>query len=136
MTRSSRFAILVVEDEPFWRFDLAEELRLSGFLVIEAADSEEALTVLQASSLPVDLVCTDVQMPGAMSGLDLAGWVRQHRPEIRVAIMTGARETLVMARSLTSPALVFEKPCSARDMAVAFRGALGPKPTSYGAGAA
>jgi CheY-like chemotaxis protein len=67
--------VLVVEDEVLVRDLAADYLRDSGFMVIEAADAREALVVL-TSGFPIDLVCTDLQMPGEIDGAALAKWVR------------------------------------------------------------
>jgi len=63
--------ILVVEDESFIRFDLADALREQGHAVIEAASGDEALSRL-ASGMRRDLVISDVHMPGELDGL--AAW--------------------------------------------------------------
>lgn len=64
--------ILVVDDEPLLRMALAEELRDAGFTVVEAASADEALAYYHANQ-NIDLVFTDVQMPGSLDGLDLVG---------------------------------------------------------------
>lgn len=63
--------VLVVEDDVLIRLSVADALRSAGLDVIEAATGDEALTVL-ASSATVDLVFTDIQMPGSTDGLELA----------------------------------------------------------------
>jgi CheY-like chemotaxis protein len=81
-------ALLVVEDEVLIRFLVAEALRAAGFSVIEAANADEALKVL-ATSAPVDVLITDVDMPGAIDGLGLAPLARSARPGLRVVIASG-----------------------------------------------
>jgi CheY-like chemotaxis protein len=81
-------AVLVVEDDILVRLTAADYLRDAGYSVIEAANGAEALDVF-ASGEPVDVVFTDVQMPGAMDGLMLARWVRDHRPETEVLVTSG-----------------------------------------------
>ena len=80
--------ILVVDDEVLIRMAISEYLRECGFLVFEAADGEEAVTILQASERPVDLVFSDCQMP-RMDGFSLARWVREHRPDVRIILTSG-----------------------------------------------
>ena len=77
-----------VEDEALIRTVMAEGLRDEGFTVIEAADAAEALAVL-ASGLPVDILFTDVRMPGTMDGLALARVVTRTRPDIGVIVTSG-----------------------------------------------
>jgi DNA-binding response OmpR family regulator len=83
-----RPSILVVEDEVLVRIGIAEELREQGFTVIEAAHADEALAVLQ-SDTPIDLVLTDVQMPGPLNGIGLARIVRAQFPGIRILVASG-----------------------------------------------
>lgn len=77
--------VLVVEDEVLIRFVIADELRSSGLSVVEAANADEALTVLR-SSAPVDLLFTDIRMPGSIDGLALAALVRTTHPELKIII--------------------------------------------------
>src|SRR5580698_6723942 len=86
--RAGRPIILVVEDEVLIRMMLADELRGRGFDVVEAQNADEALTLLQ-SPVPVGLVLTDVQLPGAMDGIGLARLLRAARPELKVVIASG-----------------------------------------------
>lgn len=80
--------ILVVEDEVLVRIALAETLRDEGFSVLEAANADEALAVL-ASSTPLDVVLTDVNMPGSLDGLALGRYVRTTRPGLKVIVVSG-----------------------------------------------
>lgn len=83
--------ILVVEDEVLARTAIAEYLRDCGFRVIEAASADEALIVLNDAKTTIDIVFSDVQMPGSMDGFGLAKWVRQHRPGLEI-ILAGTVE--------------------------------------------
>lgn len=83
-----RPTILVVEDEILIRFFVAEELRAQGNLVLEAANAEEALALLR-SRLEVDLLLTDVRMPGTLDGAALARQVRQHYPRVKIVVVSG-----------------------------------------------
>jgi CheY-like chemotaxis protein len=76
--------ILVVEDEPFIRFAMAEALREKGVSVVEAASADEAWQYLTAGG-SVDLVFTDHRMPGSMSGAQLAARIKtQYRIAVTV----------------------------------------------------
>ncbi len=83
--RPKRLTILVVDDEVLLRWMVAEELRAKGFVVVEAANSDEARAILQTSA-PISVVMTDVRMPGSMDGLGLAQWVRAARPDLKIVI--------------------------------------------------
>ncbi|MGL3822947.1 response regulator [Sphingopyxis sp. R3-92] len=62
--------ILMVEDEPLIQFIMGEALREAGYIILEAGDGEEALSILQSEDA-VDLMVTDVRMPGGIDGLEL-----------------------------------------------------------------
>jgi DNA-binding NtrC family response regulator len=85
--------VLVVDDEVLLRLSIADRLREEGFAVVEAANADEAIAVLQ-TTMPVDVVLTDVAMPGRTDGVGLARFVEVHRPDIRVILTSG---TLVAA---------------------------------------
>lgn len=80
--------VLVVEDEILIRMMIADELRLQGFRVLEAANAEEALALLR-SQISIDLVLTDIRMPGPTDGLALAELARSTWPELKIVIATG-----------------------------------------------
>lgn len=86
--QARRPTILVVEDEILIRFFVAEELRAQGNLVLEAANAEEALALLH-SRLEIDLLLTDVRMPGPLDGAALARRVRQEHPRVKIVVVSG-----------------------------------------------
>lgn len=100
--------VLVVEDDVLVRLDLAEELRARGVAVIEAADAHQATKVLE-SGWRVDLVVSDVQMPGAMDGFGLAAWISLRRPGIKV-MLTSAHFHAARRAGLDGDAIFIEKP--------------------------
>lgn len=101
--------ILVVEDEILVRMVIAEYLRECGYRVIEAGNAEEALTVLQSPE-PVDIVFSDVQMPGEMDGFGLARWVRQHQPWLKMLLTSGNAKAAGTAGDLCEDGPLEEKP--------------------------
>jgi CheY-like chemotaxis protein len=80
-----RTTVLVVEDEVMVRLLVAETLRDAGYVVIEAANADEALTVLH-SSTEIDLLLTDIRMPGSRDGLALAEEARTTWPALKIII--------------------------------------------------
>lgn len=86
--------VLVVEDEVLVRLMIARHLRERGFRVVEASHAGEALDALEADE-NIDLLFTDVLMPGVMNGVMLARWVRQNRPEIAV-LLTSVRSDFAL----------------------------------------
>lgn len=81
--------VLVVEDEVLMRHAISEYLRDCGYKVIEAASADEAMLVLTKSQLEVDVLFSDIELPGAMDGFALAQWTRANRPGMEV-ILTGS----------------------------------------------
>ena len=84
----SRAVVLIVEDEILIRMLLAEALRQADYDVIEAANGDEALSVLHTSPDP-DVLITDVRMPGSIDGFELAAYVRRTKPGLKVIITSG-----------------------------------------------
>jgi CheY-like chemotaxis protein len=81
--------ILVVEDEVLLRLVIAEYLRDCGYKVIEAAHADEAIVVLKQAHLQIDVLFSDIEMPGPMDGFGLAQWTRSNRPGLEI-ILTGS----------------------------------------------
>ena len=81
-------SVLVVEDEALIRMMLVEELECSGYQVIEAENADDAITQLDGHP-EIDVVVTDVRMPGSIDGLGLAAWMRGNRPLIPIMITSG-----------------------------------------------
>ena len=81
--------VLVVEDEGLVRLDAAESLREAGFAVLEATDAAEALEIFLGRE-DIDVLFTDINMPGEMDGLELARRVHDCRPGVRLVLTSGA----------------------------------------------
>ena len=77
-----RATVLVVDDEVYLRLIVGEELRSHGFEVLEAASADEAAKILD-SGLPIDLLFTDLRMPGTMDGSALVMMVRAQYPAVK-----------------------------------------------------
>jgi len=88
MATASRYTVLVVEDEMLIRIFAADSLQENGFNVLEAADAAEALRILDEHD-DVDVLFTDVNMPGPMDGVALAGLMHDRRPELGLIITSG-----------------------------------------------
>jgi len=78
--------VLIVEDEILIRMVIAEYLRSCGYRVIEAASGDEALVILRHTELEVDVVFSDIEMPGSMDGFELSKWLRANRPGVDVIL--------------------------------------------------
>jgi two-component system, cell cycle sensor histidine kinase and response regulator CckA len=103
-----RATILLVEDQPEVRRFTAGLLQQHGYEVAEAASAEEALS--QFAGQPIDLVLTDVRLPG-MNGCELAAALRSRNPGARVLFMSGyAEEMLTGQTRAIRGAAVIQKP--------------------------
>jgi two-component system, cell cycle sensor histidine kinase and response regulator CckA len=85
---SRRESILLIEDDAFLRRLIAEQLRMFGHDVVEAETTENALSIARQFDVHLTLLLTDMIMP-QMSGLELAHFVRLHRPGLKVLCMSG-----------------------------------------------
>ena len=86
--------VLVVDDEPSVRLLIVDILQDMGYKVLEAADSAAGLALLQ-SDVHVDLLISDVGLPGGMNGRQMAEAGRVNRPAMRVLFLTGYAQTAV-----------------------------------------
>ena len=81
--------VFLVEDELLVRMTAADELEEAGFKVLEAANADVALKVLESHSDEVVVLFTDVHMPGSMDGMELAEQVHARWPHVRILISSG-----------------------------------------------
>jgi CheY-like chemotaxis protein len=116
--------ILIVEDDDDVRAYLTDVLRGLGYGVVAASNGTIALDVLARDNLRVDLMLTDVVMPG-MTGRDLAREVAKLRPELRTIYMTGYSRNAVTHHGRLDPNLdVLQKPVTQSDLAMRIRDVL------------
>lgn len=85
--------ILMVEDDTLVASVVSSALRAAGHEVLVKHTADDALEVLLAGE-PFDVLFTDVMMPGAMNGIELAAWSRRHMPSLRVLVATGYADNL------------------------------------------
>jgi two-component system, response regulator PdtaR len=89
MTADSKSPIvLVAEDEALVRELSVNELEDAGYTVIEAANARQALAIFE-TGVPVDVLFTDVNMPGELDGIDLVRLVHRRWPEVRLIVTSG-----------------------------------------------
>jgi CheY-like chemotaxis protein len=120
-TNSSR--VLIVEDEFLIRLTLAEVLSDEGYTVIEAETADEAVKLLQAGP-PIDVLLTDIQLPGQLDGKALVRHVRETQPDLPVIFMTGRPDTMD-GRSPDSKEVYVAKPYLPSEICAAVRRMLG-----------
>ncbi|MCU0661613.1 MAG: ATP-binding protein [Myxococcota bacterium] len=94
--------ILLVEDEAPVRVATSKMLKRQGYIVLEAKDAHEALLLLESYPLPIDLLLTDVVMPG-MSGKQLRDEVHSRKPSLKVLFISGYNEEIIDQHGLLAP---------------------------------
>jgi CheY-like chemotaxis protein len=117
----------VVDDEPTVRMLITDILEDLGYCLLEAGDGATALKVLQ-SDRRIDLLVTDVGLPGGMNGRQVADAGRALRPGLRVLFITGYAETSVLpSGSLTRGMQVLTKPFRVDELADRIKGLIEPR---------
>ncbi len=117
-------SILVVEDEATIRSNVRECLQQLGYQVLEAENGELALDLCKAHRGKIDLVLTDLVMPG-MSGHELAGQLAQNHSEVKMLFMSGYTEDSAARRDILLRGSAFlQKPFSVGDLSNAVQQAL------------
>ena len=84
--------VLIVENEALVRLELAHALSQAGLRVLEASDADEAIAMLY-SHPQIELMVTDIMMPGSMDGIRLAHHVRDRWPPVKIIVTSGRLET-------------------------------------------
>jgi DNA-binding NtrC family response regulator len=101
---------LVVDDEALIRLTLSDYLQDSGFKVLEASTGDEALAIMAAPGFVVDIVFTDVMMPGLTDGFALAKWISENQPTMPVILTSADPEKVATAPDLGSGFQFVPKP--------------------------
>jgi CheY-like chemotaxis protein len=114
--------VLVVEDNAPLRRVAVRELRALGYQVLEAVDGASALAVLEAGA--VDLLFTDVVMPGGIDGFELARVASERRPGLKVLLTSGFPQTKLAEAFQPSAFRLLTKPYRKSDLALVLREVL------------
>lgn len=105
--KNGKAVILVVEDSPLIRMGAVDLVLSAGYEAVEAHDADEAIRILE-SRYDIDLVFTDVQMPGTMDGIKLCHYIRDRWPPIKLIVASGA--AILEESSLPFGSRFFPKP--------------------------
>ena len=117
-TSSEGETILVCEDDADVRAYSVQSLRELGYRVIEAADGKAALRQLQNAGGEVDLLFTDIVLPGGMTGATVADEARKIQPGLRVLFTTGYARNAIVHHGRVDPGVeLLSKPFSFADLA-------------------
>ncbi len=121
--------VLLAEDEPSLRRLMARVLRMQGYTILEAADGNEALSLAQANGPKIQLLVTDVIMPG-LSGKMLAEWLTEVNRGVKVLFISGYINNAAVRGAMSKPGTFFlQKPFNPHDLAKKVREALdAPRP--------
>ena len=117
--------ILIVEDEPLVRMVLSDYLQECGFRVLEASNANEAMKIIDQSSVTIDLVFSDVVMPGSTDGFGLARWVRASRPGLPFILTSGDAKKVEYAKELCEGQPFMAKPYDLKAIVARIRKTLG-----------
>jgi signal transduction histidine kinase/CheY-like chemotaxis protein len=116
--------VMVVEDEKGVRHLIRETLQGAGYTVLDTADPEEGLRMARDYADPIHLLLTDVVMPG-MGGPELARRMRELRPDMKVAYISGYSEEAIANRGMMEGGVaLIEKPFKPSDLAARIAGIL------------
>lgn len=124
-SRGAGETVLVVEDDPSVRILVTDILGDLGYDVVVAQDASTALPIIEGAG-HIDLLVSDVGLPGGMNGRQIAEIARQHRPNLRVLLMTGYAEAAALDRSPTGSGVNWiAKPFQVDDFAAKVNAVLG-----------
>lgn len=117
--------LLLVEDEEFVRETSAEGLREHGFEVVEAANADDAILLIKRLA-QLDIMVTDVRMPGSMDGIDAALYAQRQHPSMPIIIVSGHGINYSARMKQFGPPVVFiDKPYRIERIAEVARNLLG-----------
>ncbi|MET0187147.1 MAG: ATP-binding protein [Achromobacter sp.] len=123
---AARETVLVIDDEPTVRLLVVEVLESLGYRTLEAAEGPAGMRILQ-SSAPIDLLITDVGLPGGMNGRQVADAARVLRPRLKVLFITGYAESVVMNSATFDAGMqVLTKPFGLEPLIQRIKSILGP----------
>jgi two-component system, response regulator PdtaR len=106
---NGKAVVLVVEDSAIIRMGAVDLVQSAGYEAIEANNADEAIRILE-SRADIDLVFTDVQMPGTMDGIKLSHYIRERWPPVKLIVASGM--AILEESSLPQGSRFFPKPYS------------------------
>ncbi|HVK80833.1 MAG TPA: ATP-binding protein, partial [Verrucomicrobiae bacterium] len=116
--------VLVIDDEPSLRMMIVDVLEETGYVVLQAGAGAEGLRYLETAR-KIDLLVTDVGLPGGMNGRQVADAARMRRPDLKVLFITGYAENAVLGNGDLAPGMeIVTKPFVVTDFAAKVRDIL------------
>ena len=104
---NGKAVVLIVEDSTIIRMGAVDLVLAAGYEALQASNADEAIRVLESRN-DIDLVFTDVQMPGTMDGMKLAHYIRDRWPPVKLIVASGA--AILEESSLPGGSSYFSKP--------------------------
>jgi CheY-like chemotaxis protein len=114
--------VLVVEDEMLLRMRVVNMVEDAGYIPVEAVDADDAFAILQ-SRTDIALLFTDIQMPGSMTGLELAHAVHARWPPIKIILASGQLQ--LSSSDIPPDSRFFGKPLKSGEMIAEMQDMLG-----------
>jgi CheY-like chemotaxis protein len=108
--RPAMQTVLALDGEVLVRMPIAEYLRDCGYRVLEAANTDGAVAILQKPDIRVDVVLAEIEIPGSMNGFGFAQWARSARPELRIILAGTPERAADNAGELCDQGPLFTKP--------------------------
>jgi DNA-binding NtrC family response regulator len=102
--------LLIVDDETLIRVALSAYLQDCGYKVLEASTADDAILIIEKSDVIIDLVFSDVRVPGSIDGFGLARWVRANRPGLPLLLTSGDQKKIASAKQLCKNEPFMAKP--------------------------
>jgi CheY-like chemotaxis protein len=109
-----RSTVLVVDDEPVVCTLASDLLQDVGFRTLEAHSARQAIDLLEAGE-PVDVVFSDIQMPG-IDGFQLQRWIKLHHPKVKVLLASGVENVKAAGGHMGAPRWLVFKPYNIADL--------------------
>ncbi len=114
--------VLLVEDDADVRMVMRDVLKASGYHVWEASNGLEALNIWKKNASQIDLLLTDIIMPGGLTGWELSDRLREERPSLKVILVSGYGPDKTEKKRPHS--LILQKPFSLESLTATVRGCL------------
>lgn len=120
---NGKAVVLIVEDSALIRMGAIDLVQSAGYEALEACDADEAIRILESRD-DIDLVFTDVQMPGTMDGVKLSHYIRDRWPPVKLIVASG--DAILAESSLPVGSSFFLKPYDSHTIANAMASLLLP----------
>jgi response regulator RpfG family c-di-GMP phosphodiesterase len=102
--------VLILDGDALVRMPVVQFLRDCGYRIVEAASTDEAVVILQKTDIPVDVVLSEINIPGSMNGFGFAQWARSVRPELKILLAATPERTVRNAAELCEVGPTLKRP--------------------------